>query len=347
MKRFKLSLISALLIFTLPLTTLTPATKDSDVKKLQKEVKVLRLKNQKKKLQIDLERKKIDLAGRKIDLARKKRNEQISLINFKENLRSLRERIASRAPKSPYTYRPFKQGTLSISDRKIHMPKVVNSRSAAFVVKRINYYNAQSAQKYPIFLVMDVCYGGEVWAGERIVQTIKTSKSPVYVVVKTFAASMCAIIASASDNSYASPNATILHHQITGGMLGNIIQITNQLEYMQQLSYRTLNPVAKKMGVGYRAFIKGMYKHNINGDWEEFSKEAVKLKWITGVAARIIDGSVRRKPSLGSSFSFFGKADDSYVKMNGSYRYALPPLHPRNTYHLYNPGGFFVISNQL
>ena len=55
----------------------------------------------------------------------------------------------------------------------------------------------------PIFIVIDRCPGGSGMEGARIVQAIKTSPAPVHVVVKSYAASMAAIILAQADHSYA------------------------------------------------------------------------------------------------------------------------------------------------
>ena len=55
-------------------------------------------------------------------------------------------------------------------------------------------------------------------AGYKILKAMEGSAAPVYVVVKSFAASMAANIATQSKKSFAYPNAIILHHQISGSL---------------------------------------------------------------------------------------------------------------------------------
>ena len=49
-----------------------------------------------------------------------------------------------------------------------------------------------------------------------------SSDAPVHVVVKSFAASMAAAITTLAKESYAYPNAVILHHQISSTVFGQL-----------------------------------------------------------------------------------------------------------------------------
>ena len=66
-----------------------------------------------------------------------------------------------------------------------------------FVCSRIAFYNAIDSEA-PIFIVIDRSPGGSVMSGYMMLQAMETSKAPVYVVVKGYAASMAAIRASMS-----------------------------------------------------------------------------------------------------------------------------------------------------
>ena len=77
---------------------------------------------------------------------------------------------------------------------------------------------------------IDRCPGGSVMEGYRIVKAMQASKAPIHVVVKSFAASMAAVITTLAVHSYAYPNAVILHHQMSTGANGNMTQIKEQVE---------------------------------------------------------------------------------------------------------------------
>src|SRR5260221_10572633 len=112
-------------------------------------------------------------------------------------------------------------GVLSISDRRIALNGVITSETANRVTERINYFNNQN-KEFPIFIVIDDSPGGSVMAGYKILKTMHSSSAPVYVVVKSYAASMAAAICTLAQRSFAYPNAVILHHPISNGSHGNL-----------------------------------------------------------------------------------------------------------------------------
>ena len=136
-------------------------------------------------------------------------------------------RDAVNAPPA-YTMEPFKDGVLTISDRKIEMDGPIVTGSADNVCDRIDYFNNQDRTK-PIFVVINNSPGGSVMQGYRILKAIETSDAPVHVVVRSFAASMAATIATLAPHSYAYPNAIILHHQMSGGAVGNMTDMEQEL----------------------------------------------------------------------------------------------------------------------
>ena len=104
-----------------------------------------------------------------------------------------------------------------ISDRRIPLNGPITNETADYVTTRIHFFNNKDP-KLPIFIVIDDSPGGSVMAGYRILKAMEGSDAPVHVVVKSFAASMAAAIATLAKHSYAYPNAVILHHQISAGL---------------------------------------------------------------------------------------------------------------------------------
>ena len=111
---------------------------------------------------------------------------------------------------------PHQGDTLVISDRRIALNGPISFETSDYISSRINYFNNKDAG-LPIFIVIDNSPGGSVMAGYNILKSMESSQAPVYVVVKSFAASMAACIATCADRSFAYPNAVILHHQISSG----------------------------------------------------------------------------------------------------------------------------------
>src|SRR5262249_38058956 len=149
---------------------------------------------------------------------------QIAKMNVDLELRDKRDQLNNRVLADVrYTKDPFKNGTLAISDRRIPLNGVITMATADRITERINYFNNQN-REFPIFIVIDESPGGSVAAGYKILRTMRGSQAPVYVVVKSFAASMAAGITTLATRSYAYPNAIILHHQLSSGSMGNLTQ---------------------------------------------------------------------------------------------------------------------------
>ncbi len=198
--------------------------------------------------------------------------------------------IPSRPPK--YLKEPLVDGTLYISDRRVDFNGPVTNESAAEAVRQINFFNNKST-KFPIFLVITNSPGGSVAAGYQIQQAMKSSKAPVYVVVKGFAASMAAVIATTAERSYCFANTAILHHQISRALPRKNLTILKETISVSEKWYEIFaTPVAKKMGISLEEFTKQMYEHNSEGEWKEYGTEAQKLKWIDFVVDKIEETSV-------------------------------------------------------
>ena len=127
-------------------------------------------------------------------------------------------------------------------------------------------------------------------AGYRILKAMEGSEAPIYVVVKSFAASMAATITTLAEKSFIYPNAIMLHHQISQSFTFSSMNLTEQKENVEDLKKwwaRLADPIAEKMGITSDEFIEMMYKKTVTGDWTEFGDDAVKLKWADHVVSRI------------------------------------------------------------
>ena len=195
-------------------------------------------------------------------------------------------------------------------------------------------------------------------SGYKILKAMHGSQAPVYVVVKQFAASMAACITTLADRSFAYPNAILLHHQLSGGVNGNLTQQREWVDEMEEWWRRLATPVAKKMGMTLDEFITKMYQNDSEGDWEEFADEAQKLKWVDHVIDEIRETSLIRNPdyrrassattaSYGAESVEAATAGDrrryagETVDERGVPFYRLPRLSPPDLYWLYNPDGYY------
>lgn len=295
------------------------------------------------KIKIDTALQELDYEDRKAKLdAEMTQNKTVSLETDLE-LRDKKEEWKKQANHDPdYEAEPFQNGVLTISDRRITLDGPIIEGMADYVTDRINYFNNKD-EKLPIFIVIDRSPGGSVMEGYRIVKAIQSSKAPVHVVVKSFAASMAAVIATMAPHSYAYPNAIILHHQLFAFAMGNPTELKDQMREIDQWYQRLAGPVAKKMGLSLDAYTKEMYKHNSDGDWMEFADQARQLKWIDNTVTEIREtgqvkdpDSVPPQPPAPTLLGLREQTDpqgNPYVK--------LPRLAPGDAYWIDNPDHYY------
>src|SRR5690348_3903342 len=139
----------------------------------------------------ELKLRAADLQAQKADLDLK-----VAKLNSDLDLRTKRDLWKNRVNHDiQYTKEPLKDGVLTISDRRIPLNGPIWGDTADYIQERIDYFNNQS-HEYPIFIVIDESPGGSVMAGYKILKAMDGSAAPVYVVVKSFAASMAANIAT-------------------------------------------------------------------------------------------------------------------------------------------------------
>lgn len=253
------------------------------------------------------------------------------------------------AQKPVYLKDPLKpDGTLVLSDRRIPLNGPISYETADRIADRIDYFNNKS-QEYPIFIVIDDSPGGSVMAGYKILKSMQSSAAPVYVVVKSFAASMAAGITTLAERSFAYPNAIILHHQISSGLSGNLTVQREQVKEIEKWWQRLAGPIAKKMGISTDEFINQMYEHTRTGDWREFADNAAKLKWVDVVIQRCQETSFVINPGLqvaangGSTPYRIPSGETTEASNKASAEGVLPRLNPVDCYYIYNPDNFYHV----
>jgi len=255
-----------------------------------------------------------------------------------------------------YLEEPFdaETKTLTISDRRIELNGPIASRLADHVSERINYFNNRDGEM-PIFIVIDDSPGGSVMAGYKILKAMEGSEAPVYVVVKSFAASMAACITTLAERSFAYPNAILMHHQIAGFSGGNLTQTREWTEEMGEWWRRLAVPVADKMGITEEEFIKLMYEKRSTGDWQEFADVAVELKWVDQLVEQIHETATLRHPDfkgqraagqtvVPAAGDVTAVVSDDLVEQadeRGRPFQYLPRLNPADVYWLHNPDGYY------
>jgi ATP-dependent Clp protease protease subunit len=248
--------------------------------------------------------------------------------------------------KPEYLANPLRDdGVLVISDRRIALNGPIGSNTADYITERIHYWNNKD-RKLPIFIVIDDCPGGSVMSGYRILKSMEASEAPIHVVVKSFAASMAACITTLANESYAYPNAIILHHQLSSTRSGRL-NLTQQREYFEDSNRwweRLAGPVAKKMGVSTDEFIKQMYAKATSGDWSEFGDQAKELKWVNHIINGVEETSLVKNPdSPNATPAKAAQAEHVELDKDGNPVVYLPRLNPKDCYFLYNPDGYYQV----
>lgn len=266
-------------------------------------------------------------------------NEHLSELSAKVTQRQKENEADNYVEQRPtYTKEPLQPGgTLIISDRRIPMNGPITSDTADFVCGRIDFYNNKN-KEFPIFIVIDESPGGSVMAGYKILKTMQSSSAPVYVVVKSYAASMAAAICTLAQHSFAYPNAVILHHQISNGSRGNLAAQREGVKLLEQWWQRLAGPIAAKMGITIEQLSELMYSHSSTGDWQEFADDAAKLKWVDTVVQRCSETALVKNPDSSSTFT-----GEFATKATGHVLASLPKLNPLDCYYLYNPDGYYQI----
>jgi ATP-dependent Clp protease protease subunit len=252
---------------------------------------------------------------------------------------------------------PLQGNKLVISDRRVALNGPITMQSADQIIARISYYNNKD-HTLPIFLVIDDSPGGSVMAGYKILKTMQGSQAPVYVVVKSFAASMAACLTTLAKKSFAYPNAVIMHHQISAFGGGNLTQQQEWVKEMEEWWRRLADPVAAKMGITRDEFIKQMYAHASTGDWNEFGDKAKELKWVDVIVDEIDETAMVRDPLVRTGTSTLVAGTSAPAEENslsstptlmeqldekGRPCMGLPRVNPLDCYWIYNPDGYYRV----
>ncbi len=315
---------------------------------LQTELAELRMEEERLKMRNSLAQQQLEetlLAMRELDAKVKMERQELDLrlarVNAEIQFREASDIYRDRIPREQeYTLDVFDGSRLFISDRRIPLNGPIWGGTADHVQQRIDYFNNQNSE-YPIFIIIDYSPGGSVMAGYRILKAMEGSQAPVYVVVRSFAASMAATITTLAEKSFAYPNAIILHHQVMWGGFGNLTQQRERLKETEEWWRRLATPVAAKMGITLDEFVEKMYQRFSDGDWREFADKAVELRWVDHVVSEITEKSIDRNPNRFELPSAFALDLQKQVDDKGHPFVVLPRLSPFDYWHLYNPDGFY------
>jgi len=305
---------------------------------LEEKVRETRIKLEGEQAQYDIASARIAADMAEIELKRERYQESLNRLETELEIRERQDEFDRRVNGAvTRTPKPFRDGILRVSDRRIPLNGPIIEGTADFVTNRIHFFNNKSPVQ-PIFIVIDRCPGGSVMEGYRILKAMEASDAPIHVVVKSFAASMAAVILTLAEESYAYPNAIILHHQPSTLAAGNVTQQTEELKVFREWAERLHTPVAKRMGISLDAFYKRMYEQNSRGDWQEFADQAQAYKWVDHVVSEIREEGIEIEPEdeAPSPFFFFFAEDGTPKGQAAPSGIQLPTPSPFDFYFLYN-----------
>jgi ATP-dependent Clp protease protease subunit len=181
-----------------------------------------------------------------------------------------------------------------------------------------------------------------VMSGYQILQTMESSKAPVYVVVKGYAASMAAIITTMAERSFVYPQTIVLHHQASTSLQGNATELAEQLKWVKVWCERIFVKVAKKMDLTVDEFVQRMYGAVSTGDWKVLGTEAQRLKWVTDVAERMSEDSVNALAAAPQAAELKREGMNN-LNLAATHQTILPTSQPFDVWWVYDPSTEFVL----
>jgi ATP-dependent protease ClpP protease subunit len=152
----------------------------------------------------------------------------------------------------------------------------VSAQTVDYVIKKLETLD-KSKPRY-LYLRSP---GGEVIAGTRLVEYLKSADGKGVVAIAQFAASMAFVTLQASETRLITETGALMSHGISGGAQGNIQEIEKQIDFMRKLENMLLDILAKRLGLTREAL---RAKHNPEW-WMVGANEAVKANAVDGVAS--------------------------------------------------------------
>jgi ATP-dependent Clp protease protease subunit len=151
----------------------------------------------------------------------------------------------------------------------------VTTESALKTIQQIR--DLQDGSTAPIYLYID-SPGGEIFSGIKIVDAIQASKRPIYTVDIGMAASMAAWIESYGVKRYMLPHATLMYHNASGGVNGDVVRDRSQLDYLDKIILSMNTNVSKRSGVPLDTLTL-----KENSEWWLTADESLKNHLVDGI----------------------------------------------------------------
>ena len=150
------------------------------------------------------------------------------------------------------------QPTLEIidNDGPIWVNKFTEDSARAFV-KQLQYQSGHD-QQAPIVIYVD-SGGGEVYALLTMIAAMEAIPNEIVTVALSRAMSAGALLVAFGDLRYATQHSTLLIHEISGGVSGNVADLDNEHANITMLNEKLLSLMAKRCKIkGGAAALKKM-----------------------------------------------------------------------------------------
>ena len=157
------------------------------------------------------------------------------------------------------------------------------------IIIRVNKFDEESAKKFndsvaqahntgqDVIPVVIDSYGGQVYSLMSMISAIKSAEIPVATIVEGKAMSCGAILFSFGDEGrrFMDPNATLMIHDVSSGMLGKIEELKADVKEAERLNDIVYKMMAQNCGKADNYFTKLVDKKK-HADWYLDASEAKK-----------------------------------------------------------------------
>lgn len=177
----------------------------------------------------------------------------------------------------------------TIPKREFFLNSNVTAESVKDIILGINEANKYDDEnsrsriayiRQPIKLIID-SFGGEIYSGMALVNTIDTSTTPVHTYCYGKAMSMGLVLFIVGHKRFTHPLATFMQHQLSGGSSGKFMDMVESLEEKERLNTMLEDLIISMTDIEKADIEK--YRSS-KTDWFFTGKEAIRL----GVADELI-----------------------------------------------------------
>jgi ATP-dependent protease ClpP protease subunit len=187
------------------------------------------------------------------------------------------------------------QNIVLTTDNFVSMDFEVNMDTVEYVILKLDSLDKSK----PRYLYIR-SPGGEVIAGTRLVEYLRSEDGKGVVAIAQFSASMAFVTLQASETRLITRTGVLMSHGISGGVQGNIEQIEKQLDFMRKLENMLLDLIADRIGITREELRE---KHTPEW-WIVGADEAVKANAVDGVASVTCSTEVKNSKLKGFAVSF-------------------------------------------